>query len=206
MFGFRSKKLLLSLTLLTACLGGAVNSTVALANDSTSYYSIRRHMPDLKFDLAYVDGQRLKHQDLLGKVVLVYFGYTYCPDVCPLTMAELAMMKAKLSPEQQDKVQVLMVSVDPHRDTPERLKEYLNAFGMGAIGVTGTPREIAAIAKRYRVAYQIEPPKNPSNPELYDVMHAEGIYVFDQKGKANFLASNSHDIDGIYERVLKLLD
>lgn len=188
---------------------GLVQATanIVLANEAeTSFYSTRHHLPKLKFDLEISNQQRLTEKDLINKVVLIYFGYTYCPDVCPTTMAELALMKSILDEKQQDQVQVLMISVDPHRDTPERLEEYLDNFGMGAIGATGNEKEIAKIAKRYRVAYQIEKPKNPNSPELYDVMHAEGIYVFDQKGKASFLSSNSHDIEAIRDRIVKLLN
>ncbi|WOS37534.1 hypothetical protein RP300_01084 [Oligella urethralis] len=199
----RLKKSSLAFALSLACLGMATPIDSALAE--TQFYSTRSHLPDLKFELQYTDEQRLSEQQFKQKVVLVYFGYTYCPDVCPTTMAELALMKSMLSEQQQAQVQVIFISVDPHRDTPERLEKYLEAFGLGAIGLSGTEKEIAAIAKRYRVAYQIEKPKNPNNPELYDVMHAEGIYVFDTNGKAAFLASNSHDIEGLHQRVVALL-
>lgn len=201
------RKTRVALSLSLACLGivAGTHSTYAYSAE-TSFYSTRNHLPKLSFDLEFSDNKRLTEKDLKGKVVLVYFGYTYCPDICPTTMAELALMKSTLTTQQQEQVQVLMISVDPHRDTPQRLEQYLTAFGMGAVGVTGTEKEIADIAKRYRVAYQIEKPKNPDNPELYDVMHAEGIYVFDQQGRANFLASNSHDIESMKNRVLELLD
>ena len=199
----RLKKSSLAFALSLACLGMATPIDSALAE--TQFYSTRSHLPDLKFELQHTDEQRLSEQQFKQKVVLVYFGYTYCPDVCPTTMAELALMKSMLSEQQQAQVQVIFISVDPHRDTPERLEKYLEAFGLGAIGLSGTEKEIAAIAKRYRVAYQIEKPKNPNNPELYDVMHAEGIYVFDTNGKAAFLASNSHDIEGLHQRVVALL-
>lgn len=197
------RKTRVALALSLACLGMAATTSTALAE--TTFYSTRNHLPDLKFDLQHSENQRLTEKDLNGKIVLVYFGYTYCPDVCPTTMAELALMKSMLSEAQQEQVQVVFVSVDPHRDTPQRLETYLEAFGLGAIGLTGTESEIADIAKRYRVAYQIEKPKNPANPELYDVMHAEGIYVFDQRGKATFLASNSHDIETMHQRVVELI-
>ena len=201
------RKTRIAFALSLACLGVVTTSSTVLANSNeTTFYSVKNHLPKLKFDLEFRNNQRMTEKDLTDHVVLVYFGYTYCPDICPTTMAELALMKRALSEEQQAQVQVLMISVDPHRDTPERLEQYLSAFGMGALGLTGTEKEIADIAKRYRVAYQIEKPKNPDNPALYDVMHAEGIYVFDQQGKANFLASNSHDIDSMRERVLELLD
>ena len=201
------KKARVGLSLSLACLGIVASTHSSLAYSAeTSFYSTRSHLPKLEFDLAAANNQRLTEKDLVGKVVLIYFGYTYCPDICPTTMAELALMKSTLSPQQQEQVQVLMISVDPHRDTPQRLEEYLTAFGMGAIGVTGTEREIADNAKRYRVSYQIEKPKNPDFPTMYDVMHAEGIYVFDQQGRSSFLASNSHDIEEMRNRVLKLLD
>lgn len=200
----RLKTSSLAFALSLACLGMATPIDSALAE--TQFYSTRSHLPDLKFELQHTDEQRLSEQQFKQKVVLVYFGYTYCPDVCPTTMAELALMKSMLSEQQQAQVQVIFISVDPHRDTPARLEKYLEAFGLGAIGLSGTEKEIAAIAKRYRVAYQIEKPKNPNNPELYDVMHAEGIYVFDTNGKAAFLASNSHDIEGLHQRVVALLE
>ena len=201
------KKTRIALSLSLACLGvvASTHSTLAYSAE-TSFYSTRNHLPKLQFDLAVGDNQRLTAKDLEGKVVLVYFGYTYCPDVCPTTMAELALMKSSLTAQQQEQVQVLMISVDPHRDTPKRLEQYLDAFGMGALGVTGTEKEIADIAKRYRVAYQIEKPQNPEYPTMYDVMHAEGIYVFDQQGRANFLASNSHDIETMRDRIIELLN
>lgn len=201
------KKTRVAITLSLACLGVVASTHSTLAHSAeTSFYSTRNHLPTLKFDLEFSDNQRLTEKDLKGKVVLVYFGYTYCPDVCPITMAELALMKSTLTTQDQEQIQVLMISVDPHRDTSQRLEQYLTAFGMGAIGVTGTEKEIADIAKRYRVSYQIEKPKNPNNPEFYEVMHAEGIYVFDQQGRATFLASNSHDIESMRNRVLELLD
>ena len=200
------RKTRVALSLSLACLGMTVVANPAIAQEAeTTFYSTRNHLPDLKFNLLHAENQRLTEKDLRGKVALVYFGYTYCPDVFPTTMAELALMKSMLTEEQQEQVQVVFVSVDPHRDTPQRLVKYLDAFGLGAIGLTGSASEIADVAKRYRVAYQIEKPKNPDNPELYDVMHAEGIYVFDQKGKATFLASNSHDIETMYQRVLEMI-
>ena len=132
------KKTRIALSLSLACLGvvASTHSTLAYSAE-TSFYSTRNHLPKLQFDLTVGDNQRLSAKDLEGKVVLVYFGYTYCPDVCPTTMAELALMKSSLTAQQQEQVQVLMISVDPHRDTPKRLEQYLDAFGMGALGVTG---------------------------------------------------------------------
>src|SRR5699024_932063 len=102
--------------------------------------------------------------------------------ICPTTLAQLAMTRDLLG-EQASDVQIVFVSVDPHRDTPERLKAYVDAFQADAIGLTGSEKQIADVARRYRVAYQIEKP-NPNTPAVYDVAHGRGVYIFDQDGRA----------------------
>ncbi|MFZ2973933.1 MAG: SCO family protein [Ferribacterium limneticum] len=92
-------------------------------------------------------------KDYRGKLVLVYFGYTYCPDICPTSLAATAEGLKQLTPEELAKVAMIFVSVDPKRDTPERLKEYVEFFHPAIVGVTGTPENIAEIAKRYGVFY-----------------------------------------------------
>ena len=92
-------------------------------------------------------------KDYGGKLVLVYFGYTYCPDICPTSLAATAEGLKQLSPEEQARVAMIFVSVDPKRDTPARLKEYVEFFHPAIVGVTGSPAVIAEIAKRYGVFY-----------------------------------------------------
>ena len=92
-------------------------------------------------------------KDYRGKLVLVYFGYTYCPDICPTSLAATAEGLKQLTPEELARVAMIFVSVDPKRDTPERLKEYAEFFHPGIVGVTGTAEAIAEIAKRYGVFY-----------------------------------------------------
>jgi len=92
-------------------------------------------------------------RDYRGKLVLVYFGYTFCPDVCPTSLAATAEGLKLLTPEELGKVAMIFVSVDPKRDTPERLKEYAEFFHPAIVGATGTPEVIAEIAKRYGVFY-----------------------------------------------------
>ncbi|MGB4065440.1 MAG: SCO family protein [Azonexus sp.] len=91
--------------------------------------------------------------DYRGKLVLVYFGYTFCPDICPTSLAATAEGLKQLTPEELARVAMIFVSVDPKRDTPERLKEYVEFFHPAIVGVTGTPENIAEIAKRYGVFY-----------------------------------------------------
>lgn len=92
-------------------------------------------------------------KDHRGKLVLIYFGYTFCPDICPTSLAATAEGLKQLTPEELAKVAMIFVSVDPKRDTPERLKEYVEFFHPAIVGVTGTPENIAEIAKRYGVFY-----------------------------------------------------
>lgn len=92
-------------------------------------------------------------KDYRGKVVLIYFGYTYCPDVCPTSLAATAQGLALLKPEELAKVAMIFISVDPERDTPARLKDYAEFFHPSIVGVTGTPDKVADVAKRYGVFY-----------------------------------------------------
>lgn len=92
-------------------------------------------------------------QDYRGKLVLVYFGYTYCPDICPTSLAATAEGLKQLEPEELARVAMIFVSVDPKRDTPPRLKEYVEFFHPAIVGITGTAESIAEIAKRYGVFY-----------------------------------------------------
>ncbi|HLS51065.1 MAG TPA: SCO family protein [Burkholderiaceae bacterium] len=174
----------------------------AIAAEST-IRSVRGFLPDLRFKLSGTNGQTVTESDLNNKVVLLFFGYANCPDICPTTLAQLAMARGLLG-EQAEQVQIVFISVDPHRDTPERLKAYVDAFQADALGLTGSEKQIADVARRYRVAYQIEKPKT-DNPNVYEVAHGRGVYIFDQKGRARFLASDSESIERLVEKVEELL-
>ncbi|NIK89727.1 protein SCO1/2 [Rhizomicrobium palustre] len=148
-------------------------------------------VPDLSFSMQRAsDGAMVTGESYRGKVVLVYFGYTHCPDVCPTTLSDLADALSKLGPEAA-KVRVLFVSVDPERDTLELLKGYARSFGPQVDGLRGTENEIADTARRYRVAYSVK-----KKPE-YTVMHTSAVYVFDQNGKARLVTTDTRDPAGI---------
>lgn len=117
--------------------------------------------------------------DFRGKVVVMFFGYTRCPDVCPTTLAE---MKAVLEQLGQDgkRVQVLFVTVDPERDTPQLLAKYVPAFDPSFLGLYGDSATIAKVAKDFKVFYQKAPGKTPDS---YTVDHTAGSYVFDPQGR-----------------------
>lgn len=155
-----------------------------------SLYNVRGHLPDLKFSLVGPDGSAFTEEAVQGRTVLMFFGFASCPDVCPTTMAQLTEVLRLLGPA-ADKVRILFVSVDPFRDTPALLQAYVSAFNTSAIGLTGEKRAIAALAKRYRVAYQIEAPKNADEPGQYDVTHSRGVYIFDNRGRARLLAADT---------------
>lgn len=169
----------------------------------TSIHRVRGFLPDLKFSLTGPGGQTVTQDLVEDKVVLLFFGYASCPDICPTTMAQLSMVVEQLG-DDADKAQIVFISVDPHRDTPDILNAYVSAFNDHAIGLTGSEKQIADIARRYRVAYQIEQPTG-SDPENYEVTHARGIYIFDQEGRARFLASDSESIDSLTASVRELL-
>lgn len=120
-------------------------------------------------------------KDFRGKVVLIYFGYTYCPDVCPTSLAATAQGLALLTPEELAKVAMVFISVDPERDTPARLKEYAEFFHPGIVGVTGTPDKVAEVAKLYGVFYARQ--KVDTAGGGYVVDHSSDTYVVSPDGK-----------------------
>ena len=126
------------------------------------------------FSLIDQNGERRTDKDYRGKFMLVYFGYTYCPDVCPTTLAVLSAALDKLGTKADDVVPVF-ISVDPKRDTPETLKSYLAAFGPRFVGLTGTDEEVATAAKAYRVFYQV----HPGEGGAYTLDHSSVIYLMD---------------------------
>ena len=132
------------------------------------------------FTLENGDGQPVTNKDFLGKYMLVYFGYTFCPDVCPTTLAAITDAMDKLGPESKQ-IQPVFISVDPARDTPAVVKRYAAAFGPYIVGLTGTPAEVAQAAKEYRVYYKAHRPK-PGETN-YTVDHSSVIYLMDPKGE-----------------------
>ena len=135
-------------------------------------YARRLELPDQ-------NGQLRTLADFKGKVTVVFFGYTQCPDVCPTTLAELARIKQQLG-AQGAALQGILVSVDPEHDTPERLKAYVESFDPSFIALRGTPEQTAATAKEFRVFYARVPGKTEGS---YSVDHTAGSYVFDREGK-----------------------
>lgn len=160
------------------------------------------HMPDLKFQLVDDRGKPVTADDYRGKVVLLYFGYTHCPDVCPLTLAHLHAVLQRVGAKADD-ARILFVSVDPARDTPSVLHAYVNAFDKRAVGLTGPPRAIEALSKRYRSAFTREPGNADGQ---YEVSHSSAIYLFDRAGHARLLATPATSQDDLVHDLYLLLE
>ena len=160
------------------------------------------HMPQLEFNLTSDENKPVSATDYRGKVVLLFFGYTHCPDVCPLTMAQLHVVMKKLG-AQADGARILFVSVDPTRDTPAVLHGYVNAFDKHAVGLTGKPRAVEALVKRYRSAFTREPSGKDGN---YEVSHSSAIYVFDRDGNPRVLYTPADKQDDLVHDLQLLLD
>ena len=145
-------------------------------------------LPMTDFQLIDQHGANFRLSDLKGKLVLVFFGYTYCPDVCPITLAEFKQVKTNLA-QQADKVRFVFITVDPQRDRPEVLAKHLQNFDAQFIGLTGTEEDLAKVWKQfgaYREIRQVEGSQN------YLVDHTARIYVLD--AEQNLILTYSYDI------------
>lgn len=132
------------------------------------------------FSLVDHTGRRVTEKDFLGKYMLVFFGFTYCPDVCPTELQVMSAALDELGPE-GDNIQPVFVSIDPERDTPEVLKQYVENFHPRLVGLTGSPEEIAAIAHAYRVYYKKVESSGASGD--YEMDHSTTIYLMDREGR-----------------------
>lgn len=130
------------------------------------------------FQLIDMQGRPVSEKTLLGKPTAIFFGFTYCPEICPTTLTEMTGWLKALSKD-ADKLNAIFVSVDPERDTPEQLRLYLANFDPRIQGFTGTPEQVAAVTKGYRVYYK----KIPTDGGGYTVDHSAAVYLFDAKGR-----------------------
>jgi len=151
------------------------------------------------FTLTDGDGRQVTDQTYRGKWLLVYFGYTYCPDACPTGLSNIAAALKQLGPD-ADKVQTLLITVDPERDTPALMKSYVAAFDSRFAGLSGTPEQIAAVAREYRVYY-----KRVGEGEDYIMDHSVVIYVMDPDGNYNTMLRHNSAPAEIAAALKKLL-
>ncbi|PKO36373.1 MAG: SCO family protein [Betaproteobacteria bacterium HGW-Betaproteobacteria-6] len=143
-------------------------------------------------------------RDYRGKLVLVYFGYTFCPDICPTSLAATAEGLKQLTPEELGKVAMIFVSVDPKRDTPERLKEYAEFFHPAIVGVTGTPENIAEIARRYGVFYAEQ--KVETAGDGYVVDHSADTFIVAPDGQLVAKMAHATPPDQVVATIRKYLN
>ena len=174
------KKLLalFALAVLLAGCGKAADKPVTFTNVDITGADYARD-----FKLVDHTGKPRTLADFKGKVVLMFFGYTQCPDVCPTTMAEMSAVMKELGPLAAQ-VQVLFVTVDPERDTQQLLAEYVPAFDKRFLGLYGTAEQTAAVGKEFKVFYAKVPGKTPGS---YSMDHTAASYVFDKQGKIRLL-------------------
>lgn len=162
---------------------------VAICLTAGGLYFLTARAPDIQravggvvriggpFHLVSTSGAPFTEKDLAGKPYAMFFGYTHCPDVCPTTLLEMSNRLEELKGD-GDKLRVVFVSVDPERDTPAFLTDYLKAFDSRIIGLTGTAEDVAQIAKAYRVLYE----KVPGTNGDYTMNHSAAVYLFDATG------------------------
>jgi protein SCO1 len=164
-----------------AMLAVSVGLIAACSDQKPQFTAIDISGADYAKDFALTDhnGQPRSLKDFAGKVVVLFFGYTQCPDVCPTSMSELAEVKKLLGPD-GDKLQGLFVSIDPARDTPEVLKAYMGNFDPSFLALIPTPEQLVLLAKDYKVYYKKVEGKTPTS---YSMDHSAGSYVYDTQGR-----------------------
>lgn len=154
------------------------------------------------FNLVDHNGHPRTVADFQGKAVVLFFGYTNCPDVCPTTMARLANMMDKLGPDAQ-RVQVLMVTLDPGRDTADVLKQYVPAFHSSFLGLIGDEAQTEAVAQEFKTLRTLQ---KPDENGFYTVDHSGGTYVYDPQGKLRLYVNDQHSAEAIAQDIRTLLN
>jgi len=141
-------------------------------------------MPELDYQLTDTNGESVSAEETSGNIRMLSFGFTSCPDICPTTLQKLSRAVDELPEAIRKDVKIMFVSVDPNRDTPERIKSYVEFFSDSIIGLTGSEDNLRALSKRYRTTFGYAEPDEKGN---YDVSHSSAVYVFDREGKARLL-------------------
>ena len=199
------------LALLAACnMGAGGNASSGASSGDSVQGELAGARIGAPFTLTDQDGKPARWDDYKGQYRIVYFGYTYCPDVCPVDLQRIMQAFAqfeKAAPDRAAKVQPILISVDPARDTPAVLKTYVAAFHPRLIGLTGTPDQIAKVAKDFVVIYNSEKVAGASD---YLVGHSRTPYLFDPDGKPVALVPvddpGTPDVDeGAPDKVLAFL-
>ena len=181
-----------------ACLAAcerAGGPAAASSSASASFQAVDITGAEYARDLSLTDtaGQRRSLADFKGKLVVVFFGFTQCPDVCPTTLLELAQVKTLLGAD-GDKLQGVFVSLDPERDTPEVLKAYVDNFGAGFVALRGTLDETRAVAKHFKIYFSKVPGKSEGS---YSMDHTAGSFVFDTRGRVRLFTRHGTGVQAL---------
>ena len=189
---FRAALALAFLLLLAACGDG----------EARHLTDITGAMPPLEFRMMRArDGADVGADAYQGKVVILYFGYAHCPDICPTTLANLSDVLERLGPA-RSQVRALFVTVDPDRDTLAILDDYTKAFAPEIDGLRGSDDALAALARRYRVAFGVTPAQDG---KPYTVMHSDAVFFFDETGRARLVTTSTADTGAIAADLGRLL-
>lgn len=169
-------------------------------------FDITGASPSLSFRMqATPDGASITEDEFRGSVTMLYFGYTFCPDICPMVMQNVVTALDRMK-DAASQVRLAFVTVDPKRDTIAVLKDYTQAFGPQFTGLRGDANALERLARRYRVAYTVTP---SDDPRLYEVAHSDAIFVFDRQLNARVLvpsmATQKPDIDGLVQDLTRLV-
>jgi len=196
-------KLLIPLSIVALILGVVIGNTFfSDLKEKPGQSGLYKDPPGGDFKLDSIDGP-VRLSDSNGKVRLLYFGYTFCADVCPTALSRIGAAFKKLSPDELQQVQGLMISVDPERDTLQKLKDYTKYFHPQITGITGTKAEIDEIAKRYDVKYR---KSKGSTAADYLVDHTGYIFVLDKKGKIADYLPHAVQVNRAVEVIRKLIN
>lgn len=155
------------------------------------------------FSLQTGEDQTVRLSDLRGRFVLISYGYTFCPDVCPTTLSMLTRVATDLGPE-RDRLAVAFISIDPERDTPDRVAQYVRAFDAGFIGLSGAPDQIAAAARVFNVSYSRQ--ETPDSAAGYLMNHSAFVYLLDPDGRWRVTYPYGAEAGAIAQDVLYLMD
>jgi len=187
----------------TFALSLVLGALAACSPDTVKFKSIDITGADYAkgFELADHNGAQRTLADFKGKVVVVFFGFTQCPDVCPTALTDLAEVKRLLGP-QGDKLQGIFVSVDPERDTPEVLKAYMGNFDPGFLALRPTPAQLPEVAKAFKIFYKKVEGQTPTS---YTMEHSAGSYVFDTQGRVRLYTRPAIGAQGLADDIALLL-
>lgn len=189
---------------LAIALAIALTGTLSGCSSKVEYtaHDIQNVMRDLEFTLTNEQGQTVTADSFDGELKMLFFGYTNCPDICPATMARIRAALGGLDAEQREAIDVLFVSVDPERDTPDKIASFTDRFGPGFTGLTGTEKQLRALNKRYRATYGYS---EPNDHGFYRVSHSSAIYVFGAQDQARLLINQRESVDDMATDLKTLL-